>query len=329
MDIEKLRGVIKQHKLFVKETSKNIIAKCPYCGDHRNPRKAGHLYVSIDPGVPVVHCFYCNHATSLPKFISDLTGDTTLSQIIISKEEMDKAKKNVDKVKPVTKRFTPYKTPEIQHGEFLQKKLYLKKRSNNKLSVESIPNLVFDFAAFFELNKLDVVGEDKLLSNKEVDYLKTNFVGFLGRHSSTLFCRNIDPKSNFKFRKIKLQTDPFNLLDYWCVRGNNPKSKLVVLSEGIFDSIGEYVTNSLKLRNDCRAYAAGNSFSYSTLLKSVCFDENLFRVDVVILSDRDKKPQWYNKFKKENSHIIDNISIYVNKSGNDFGVFPQIPIAYI
>jgi len=39
MNIDNLRKLIKDKKLWVKETTKNIICICPYCGDHKDDRK--------------------------------------------------------------------------------------------------------------------------------------------------------------------------------------------------------------------------------------------------------------------------------------------------
>ena len=90
--------------------------------------------------------------------------------------------------------------------------------------------------------------------------------------------------------------------------------------------MGEYVSDSLKIKKDVRIYAAGNSFSYQSLLKSVCFDDNLFRCNVIILSDSDKAPYEYSKYKQENFHILNSTKIYYNSSGKDFGIFPQKPV---
>ena len=72
MNIDNLRKLIKDKKLWVKETTKNIICICPYCGDHKDDRKKGHLYVSKNPEIPVVHCFIGGCAKGLVQFIEDI-----------------------------------------------------------------------------------------------------------------------------------------------------------------------------------------------------------------------------------------------------------------
>jgi predicted RNA-binding protein YlqC (UPF0109 family) len=138
--------------------------------------------------------------------------------------------------------------------------------------------------------------------------------------------RNIIYASSFKFKKIPLQPDTLPLLEYWSIESENVSRDVVVLTEGIFNSIGEYVTDSLGLKDKVRSYASGNTFSYSELLKSVCYDLSLYKANVIILSDNDKKKKDYHWFLKNNSHIIKTCKIYINKSGKDFGIFPQVPV---
>jgi len=330
VNVDKLRELFKEQGLFVKETSKNIICICPLCGDHPNPRKRGHLYVSTDVETPVAHCFYCNSAMRISNLIKKITGSNNLANEVISPEEEKKAKYTSSRVKKAKERSRKYTIPEIKINEYPAKRLYIKRRSRNKLAPERIPNLIFDFKNFLYMNNLDIVGdgEGKLISNQEFNLITQTHVGFLSRHHTILFTRSCDDSSWMKFKKIPLQSDNFHLLDYWGMRGGSPNNNLVVLAEGNFDIIGEFVTNSLKLRDEARIFASGNSFSYSSLLKSVCFDENLYKCDVVILSDDDKKPEWYRKFRLNNSHVIQNLDIWANSAGKDFGQFPIRPFKY-
>lgn len=325
MNLEKLKQILIDSKIFVRDRNKNFIAICYMCGDHKDPRKRGHLYISKNAQIPIAHCWFCGQAIPITKLITDLTGNKNISKEIISEEELQNSQKQ-QKQYSSKKRFIEYKLPEIDYDSFSYKRLYIRKRTNNQIEIEKIPHLVFDFLKFLRINNLDIVGKDKTLSDQEIDILQSNFVGFLGEHNTTLFCRNIDPNSAFKFKKIPLQNDGNLLLEYWAIKQENLINNTVVLTEGIFNSIGEYITDSLKIKDKVRIYASGNTFSYSSLLKSVCYDTNIYKANVIILSDNDKKRYHYNKFLNDNSHVIQSCKLYINKTGKDFGIYPQVPI---
>jgi len=323
MDIERLKLILIENKIYLDDKPKNFICICPYCSDHPDPRKKGHLYVSKNSEVPVAHCWYCNNAVSIPKLITDLSGNKNLYKEVINDDEL---KNSYQKSKQYSakKRTVSYKLPNTAEERFSEKKIYIRKRTGNKITAEEVPNLVLNFFEFLKINNLDIVGQGKLVSDWEADILHRNFVCFLSANNTLLYCRNIDDKATFKFKKVPLQTDPLYLLDYWkipiCSYGNT-----IVLSEGNFDILSEYAFDSLGLKDKVRLFASGNTFSYGSLLKSVCYDESIYKADIVILSDTDKPAYWYNKMRKENSHLIKTCKIYMNKRGKDFGVFPPVP----
>lgn len=325
MDLEKLKQILIDAKIFVKDKNKNFLCICCYCGDHPDPKKRGHLSVSKDQKIPTAHCWFCGKAWSIPQLIKDITGDGNKSKEVISDEEFKQSQAQQKQYSP-KKKTEEYKLPELDDNSFTGKRLYIRKRSNNLIEPEKLPGLVFNFLEFFKINNLDIVGQNKEISNQELDLLQNNFVGFLGVHNTFLYCRNIDPNSKFKFRKIALRPNDNNLLEYWSIKVDDPNRDIVVLTEGIFNSIGAYVSDTLNLRDRAKVYASGNSFSYSSLLKSVCYDNCLYKANVIILGDNDKKKYTYKKFLEENKHVIASCKIYINKMGKDFGEFPQVPV---
>jgi len=330
MDVDKLRDILKEHNLYKKDTTngKNIIAICPICSDHPDPRKKGHMYISTDPSIPLAHCFYSNCVLTISELVKKLTGSRNKANEVITREEEKSAKYTSKKIRKHKDRTRTYKIPELHTDSFPYKRLYVRKRCRNRLTLEELPNLIVDFKSYISSNGLDIVGQGKILSDQEMDLLCQYHVGFLSRHHTTIYTRSFRDDLWLKFKKVALQDDNLHMLDYWSIPGGDPSSDTNVLSEGNFDIREEYVSDTLKIKDKVRLYASGNSFSYSSLLKSVCFDENLYKCNVVILSDNDKRPEWYRKFKTENSHVIQKIDIWANKSGKDFGSFPIRPFLY-
>jgi hypothetical protein len=205
MNVEKLRQVIKNTGGYRKENTKNIICVCPYCGDHPDPHKKGHMYVSTNPEYPVVHCFYCNKAYSLPKFITDITSSKQVVQEIISREELDHASKRQKTYSAPSKLNTKvFKIPEIGQNSFQSKHKYIRNRSNQQHEAQDFDNLVFDFITFFHENNLTELMEQQI-GPAGIRGLQESMVGFLTKNHSMLTCRNIDHNSSFKFRKLVLQ----------------------------------------------------------------------------------------------------------------------------
>jgi hypothetical protein len=129
--------------------------------------------------------------------------------------------------------------------------------------------------------------------------------------------RNIDESSDFKFFKLFIGETRF--LDYYKLPGGNINSNHVVIGEGIFDIFGEQTFDYTNLRKNIKLYAAGLSTSYDSLIKSLVFNEGIYRINVSIISDRGVDLRYYKKIKKNNSHIIDQMNIYYNKLEKDFG----------
>lgn len=324
MNLDRLKQLLVDSKILIEDKSKNFICKCCYCGDHKDPHKQGHLYVSKKHDVPLYHCFYCNAAGPITKLVVDISSSKNLINEIFTQEEINGIQQTKKTISSKS-RFRKLKIPAINISAFPNKSLYIKKRSSQSVDVEKIPNLIFNFLEFIHINNLDIIGRDKQISDFEADMINKNFVCFLGQHNSLLYCRNINSDSNYKFKKIVVQDDSFEFLDYWAIP-YNLKSNKVVLSEGNFNILCEYNYDTLNIKNDVCVYASGNSFSYQSLLKSVCFDYCLYQCDVIILGDNDKKLWTYNKFLEESKHVISTCKIYINKTGKDFGEKPINPV---
>jgi len=300
----------------VKTNPKNIIAACPWCDLTKPSRTKDHLWIALDS--PMYHCFRagCDKSGSTWSLISSLSGN---GELFIDKDKIKEfIKQKVDFTRNVVKTID-IKYPELNKNIFKLKELYIQKRF--KFSgpyVENIKGLVFDISEFIRQNNITV---DPQLFRLQ-DYLQTNFVGFVSENDSVMILRNIDDTAKFRYFKMRIQ--PVKFLDYYKLSGYNKNSNIIILAEGVFDIYGEYLFDSLKLRKNCCLYASGLSTSYAALIKSICYNEQIFRSDVHILSDRNVELKYYKNIKKYNSHLIDSLTVYYNKIGHDFNDTPLV-----
>jgi hypothetical protein len=301
----------------VKITTKNIIVPCPWC-EYKKDKDHYHLYISLE--MPIFHCFHasCERSGNLSKFIRQLHG-TDITDTFVDKDKIREyqREKNLLKESFETKRL---KLPPLNSERFKLKELYIKKRLKfAPIPTETIKGLIYDINSFIEMNHIPI--PPNLF--RILDYLQSNFVGFLTENHCTLVCRNINSSHSMRYYKVKIADSYF--VDYYKLSGNDPKSKKIVLAEGVFDIFAEQIYDSLKIKNDVRMYASCFNSKYSSLIQSIVYYEQLFRPDVVILSDRGVEMDWYRKMYFFNSHIINSLSIYMNVAGKDFNDVPVEP----
>jgi hypothetical protein len=305
-----------------KITGKNIICPCPYC-EYDREKKHYHMYISLE--APIFHCFSseCHSSGPIQKLLKKISGMNDYEKFV---DEKSIKKSIVNKIAiPQYKHIQKdIKLPLLNENKYMLKTMYLKKRFKfSNIDLQRVKGLIFDVEDFLNIN--DVPIDPTLFKLKS--YLETNFVGFLTENHSIAVFRNIDEQSDFRYYKINLNKLMFS--DYYKIFGNNYNSNIVVLGEGIFDVMLEHIYDSTKLRNEAKLYAAGLSTFYESLCKSLVFNENIFRLDVHILSDNGININYYKKIKKFNEHIIDKMTVYYNRRGKDFADVPAIVEKFI
>jgi len=306
----------------VKMTSKNFIVPCPWC-EYPEDKDHYHMYISIE--APIFHCFHasCEQKGNLRKLLRKIQGHD-ISDTFIDKKALDEAKKRQKVFEDKEVENSDIFVPKIEQDKFLEKNLYFRKRMKFfNVFTSLVKGLIFDINKFIDLNQIPV-GE-KLFRIR--DYLHSNFIGFLTDNNSTVIMRNIDDSHDFRFYKLKIQET--NFLDYYKLQGNDFNSNTIVLGEGIFDIFGEHNFDTINIKDKVKLYASSLSANYTALIKSIVFHEQIFRPDVIILSDRGIPKYKYHNLKKYNSHIINSLTVYYNKVGKDFGDTTVFPMKFI
>ena len=82
-------------------------------------------------------------------------------------------------------------------------------------------------------------------------------------------------------------------------------------------------------KDNVRLYATALSDSYQSLIKSIVYDHMHFRPNVIILSDNGIDLDFYEKLKHFNTHIINALTVFYNKTGKDFDDVPVDPVKYV
>jgi hypothetical protein len=296
----------------VKETNDNIVVRCPIC-EYEKDDKSSHFHLWISKNTPVFRCFHadCGFRGHISKLLKCLEGmDTSKKHIIESEVSKFKDGKYSTPLKIQEKEIT---LPELDKEKFKLKELYTKFRTGY-LDTYKIKGLVYDIEKFIVINNIQV-------SSKEANmlyFLHNNFIGFLTERNTCLVLRNIN-KSKFRYYKMILSKSQKPYIDYYKINCNcNSDSKDMVLAEGIFDVYSAYL--NWKPNFNPRLFAAGFSADcYESLILALCFDEQLFKTNIHILSDSDISLDFYNKIKFKLKHLINSFSVYYNKLGHDFG----------
>jgi hypothetical protein len=311
-----------KHLGSVKTSSKNLIIPCPWC-EFGEKKDHYHLYISLE--APIFHCFHadCEKSGLLGKLLKHLEGHD-ISDSFVDKKILEQARTKKNIFENLEKGRKELILPEIDPDRFKMKDYFIRRRlkfsqENNK----NVKGLIYDLQSFIKINNIPV---NETLFRLQ-DYLQNNFIGFLTENQTTVIFRNIDDSHSMRFFKYKFQT--INFLDYYKLSGGNRNSNKIILAEGIFDIFTEQIFDFLKLKDNVKLYASALSSKYASLIHSIVFYEQVFRADVVILSDRGISKEYYQKLKKYNSHVINSLEVYYNKAGKDFNDMPILAEKFV
>jgi len=308
---------IEEHLGDYKITPTNIICKCPWCDYHKKHSSKNHLYIALDK--PIFNCFRagCGESGSIRKFIKHISG-TYIRDKYIDDDEMKKLHHN-KKINFKDSKIDLYKSfllPVMTKGEFQQKESYLNQRLQYfQYELNNIKGLIFDVYQFVELNHLSESLSDS--DKRMLDFLHNNFIGFMTENNSMIVFRNIDHNSDFRYYKLNLQQN--DLLDYYKITHHIKNTNIIVIGEGIFDIFNEHIFDYLGLKNKAFGYYCALNNRFESLIKSIAFYDNVYKPEVVILSDKNVSLNYYKKMKRRLKNICTEIIVCYNEYGDDFG----------
>ena len=302
----------------IKITSSNITIRCPWCEWDEGDKKHYHLNISTKD--PVFNCLRagCNHSGILSKLFARLTGNSYELNKYVDKQLLKDAREIKRDRSVEYLKLRKFSTPTINRKDFIEKIDYLKFRFHYApVNIYDIHGLIVDPIGFFKQNNIEL--NEQL--NKSINFLQRDYVGFLTENHTSIIFRNINKnEKKYRFRRISLQ--PAVLLDYYKLKHDNEacrNSNTVVIAEGIFDIFDAHIFNYSGMTDNAFAFYCSLNNRFSSLLKSIAYFDNMYKPNVVILSDSNIKIEYYKRIRRFIKHLCNHVHIYYNISGGDFG----------
>ncbi len=302
-----------------------LICRCPLPGceiDDKKTYSYGRLY--IHTSTPVFNCFRCNQSGTIFKLLKHLQLPAQ-DYLNLKHEAFEGLSKGVKKLN--TSEIVAQNIVEQLHipdfsDRYKSKIMYVKGRMGMDTDVLKIPNIIFNIREFIEKNNIELQYHQKQM----VDVWEQNYVGFVGNRGMTLVLRNIQGDDYHKVNVIM----PEHFKDFyglWTNEQHSGQTNKIVLCEGIFDLLVGIKSGALSpLRESSCFWAAALGSHYRGLVMSALDYMRLTYVDVIILSDRDKRPESKLYQQLRELPVIRNLEIYWNEYGQDFGQLPINPI---
>ena len=315
---------------------KEIICRCPFCGDSRNINNA-HFYIKVpwDNNISCYYCFKCQSAgiitpTVLMKWMLNDSPDILIELASYNKTVANLPKNRLYSNTQIYRLFNRH----ITQGKLSDVKLnYLNWRLGTNLDYNEI------------LNKKIVLNiEDLLVSNRIVnrtrapmimDQINNYFLGFISYDNAFINMRRLvdESKVHKSLEKRYINYNIFgkydNSMKYYILPTDidlsKPKRIRVNIAEGPMDILSVYY-NTMNDR-DHNIFIAITGSSYFQAVQAVLVDLKLSFIEVHIYADNDKDDQQFMNIARllamHNVELYIHRNMYTNESGiveKDFGV---------
>jgi len=293
--LQDFKEFLRQKTGYVKETEKDIICRCPFCGDSVKNKNKGHLYISKD--LDVFHCFRCDEAGPVSLLLQLLEYDGPVPP---------STKKSASKVYAV-RQSRSLKFPLCNEP---YKQDYLISRGVD-LDKELMYRIVWRLDTFLEENYIQLNIDYGLLK-----LLSEYYVGFLTYFGERIIFRRIDTVYNDWYRYYNIRIG--NKLDYYVLNNYDYRDfPTVVVSEGVFDTIAAYN----KLNYEQSVFVSALSKGFASAFFWTCYAFVLTKVDLVLVLDNDVSVERYKWLAK--NKFVRSLKFVIPKDGKDIAESEQ------
>jgi len=289
---------------------KNLMLHCPNCEFNRK-KETGHLGILLSD--LRFNCFKCEFSGFITKLFDELE--------IPKKEYIDLIKNwNYENNTKLNYKSKKLKTGNVKKQTHYNKEKidYLKNRLFiDKDNISKIPNLILDFKRFIKFNKNLKLN----ITDKKIEFLNKNYVGFLcNRNSQIIFRKIVNNEKYRKYEKVILTDEKLLFNDFYGF--NNQKgSDIIVMGEGPFDILRSYNYKGLNdLKKDSLYWVASlGKKSMKNVVYSVLDYCCIPRINLVLLLDEDVDINSDLLFYINKMVEVKSLTLYYNKLDKDFG----------
>lgn len=329
MDLQELKlqlwDELSQLDVFREVNYRQIVIRCPFCGDSRKPDSA-HFYVKIDmeKEEPVLfNCFLCAESGILTPSVLRSLGIHNLSLSSNMIRYNKQALKNFNRKVGITDNDFHFKIPKPDENDErnIWKKKYIESRLGVRFSFDELVDMrtIFSLGQFLRVNHIDrlTLKKDQALT------LNSDYVGFLTTRNEFINFRNTVDNGNKRYIKYNIYQNLDNTRKFYTIPNDidllTTKKIKINIAEGVFDIWGIYL-HEFAREKDNMIYSAVCGSGFISVLKYFIQSGVIGNVDVNIFSDENHQPYFYKKMIEELSPWVDNFTLYYNTKYSDYGI---------
>ena len=274
---------------------KELLMRCPFCGDSKNIHSKGHFYISLgNNDEPIFYnCFKC-HAKGLltPQVLGDMgifdTGLNVELNIHNRSSQEESLRNNIYKPR-VYYLNNNYVTPSPLSEAKLR---YINKRLGQNLGYSELlqSKIVLNLSDLIYANKLDITRDKRLMQE-----LNDSFIGFISQDNTFINMRNLRQGKVSKYIDTKyVNYNVFGLkeehIKYYTIPTSinlsNPSRIKLHIAEGPFDILS--IKYNLNPNSNRDIFSSIGGSSYYDIIDYFITDMGLLNLEVHVYFDNDQ-----------------------------------------